>query len=89
MDQGFDQTNVISLQLNQSMIRKYPVLKQVLLENQEIKYVTSTNTEVGEGSGKIVFNVETDQGMVPKGINFTVVDHDFVDAMKIKIIKRP
>ncbi len=87
MDQGFDQTNVISLQLNQAMIRKYPVLKQVLLENQDIKYVTSTNTEVGVGSGKIVFNVETDQGMVPKGINFTVVDHDFVDAMKINILK--
>jgi putative ABC transport system permease protein len=87
MDQGFDQTNVLGLQLNQAMIRKYPVLKQVLLENPEIRYVTSTNTAVGEGSGKIVFNVETDQGMAPRGINFTVVDHDFVDALKIKILK--
>ena len=86
MDQGFDQTNVISLQLNQSMIRKYPVLKQVLLENPEIKYVTSTNTSIGEGSGKLIFAVETDQGMVQKGVNFTVVDHDFVDALGIKIV---
>jgi hypothetical protein len=30
MDQGFDQENVITLQLNQTMIRKYPVLKQIL-----------------------------------------------------------
>ena len=44
MDQGFDQKNVIGLQLNGAMIRKYPVLKQVLLENPNIKYVTSTNT---------------------------------------------
>jgi putative ABC transport system permease protein len=86
MDQGFDQTNVISLQLNQSMIRKYPVLKQVLLENPEIKYVTSTNTSIGEGSGKLIFAVETDQGMVQKGVNFTIVDHDFVDALGIKIV---
>ncbi len=52
MDQGFDQKNVITLQLNQGMVRKYPVLKQTLLENNEIKYVTSTNTPMGEGSGK-------------------------------------
>ena len=86
MDQGFDQTNVINLELNQAMVRKYPVLKQVLLENPEIKYVTSTNSPIGEGSGKLIFNVETDQGMVEKGINFTVVDHDFVDALGIKIV---
>ncbi len=86
MDQGFDQTNVIGLQLNnQAMIRKYPVLKQTLLENPNIKYVTSTNTAVGEGSGKVIFNVETDQGMAQKGINFAVVDHDFIDALGIKM----
>jgi putative ABC transport system permease protein len=85
MDQGFDQKNVISLQLNQGMVRKYPSLKQILLANPNIKYVTSTNTSIGEGSGKVVFNVETDQGMVAKGVNFTVVDYDFVETMGIRI----
>ncbi len=85
MDQGFDQKNVISLELNGPMIRKYPVLKQVLTENPNIKYVTSTNTPVGEGSGKLIFNVETDQGMAQKGVNFTVVDHDFVETLGIKM----
>ena len=85
MDQGFDQSNIIGLQLNnQVMIRKYPVLKQILLENQNIKYVTSTNTAVGEGSGKY-FDVETDQGMTQKGVNFAVVDHDFVETLGIKM----
>jgi len=87
MDQGFDQENVITLQLNRGMIRKYPVLKQVLLENNDIKYVTSTNTPMGEGSAKLIFNVETDQGMSPRGINFTITDHDFVDALGIKMVK--
>ena len=86
MDQGFDQTNVLSLTLNQQMIRKYPLIKQVLLENQNIKYVTSTNTAMGEGSGKLIFNVETDQGMAQKGINFAVVDHDFVETLGITIV---
>jgi putative ABC transport system permease protein len=87
MDQGFDQKNIIGLQLNQEMVRKYPVLKQTLLDNPNIKYVTSTNTPVGEGSGKEVFNVETDQGMTQKGINFAIVDHDFVDALGIKMVQ--
>jgi putative ABC transport system permease protein len=86
MDQGFDQKNVIGLQLNQTMIHKYQVLKQVLLDNPNIKYVTSTNTPIGEGSAKIIFNVETDQGMVQKGVNFAIVDHDFVETMRIKIL---
>ncbi|HOO98621.1 MAG TPA: ABC transporter permease [Bacteroidales bacterium] len=86
MDQGFDQENVISLQLrNQEMVRKYPVLKALLLENTDIKYVTSTNTPIGEGSGKVIFSMETDQGMVQRGINFAVVDHDFVETMGIEI----
>ena len=86
-DQGFDQKNVVGLQLNGPMVRKYPVLKQSLLENQNIKYVTSTNTAVGEGSGKVIFNVETDQGMSQKGVNFAVVDHDFIETLGIKMVK--
>lgn len=86
MDQGFDQKNVLTLELNQGMINKYRVLKQSLLENNDIKYVTSTNTRIGEGSAKVIFSMETDQGMVQRGINFAVVDHDFVDALGIKII---
>ncbi len=86
MDQGFDQTDVIGLQLNnQDMARKYPVLKETLLKDPNIKYVTSTNTPIGEGSGKVIFNVETDQGMVQKGVNFAVVDYDFIDALGIKM----
>lgn len=87
MDQGFDQKNVIGIQLNGEMARKYPVLKQAFLENPEIKYVTSTNTPVGEGSAKVIFNIETDQGMAQKGINFAVVDHDFIETLGIKILE--
>jgi putative ABC transport system permease protein len=85
MDQGFDQKNVLGLQLNGPMTSKYRVLKQLLLEDPKIKYVTATNTPIGEGSGKVLFNVETDQGMVQRGINFAVVDHDFIKTLGIKI----
>ncbi|HZM14040.1 MAG TPA: FtsX-like permease family protein, partial [Bacteroidales bacterium] len=87
MDQGFDQENVVGLQLNGQMARKYPVLKLTLSENPNIKYVGGTNTAVGEGSGKVLFNVETDQGMSSRGINFAVVDYDFIEALGIKIVE--
>jgi len=86
-DQGFDPENVISLELNRNMNLKYPVLKQILLENEDISYVTATSTPMGVGSGKLLFGVETDQGMVQKGINFTIVDHDFIEALGIKMVK--
>ena len=41
---------------------------------------------IGEGSGKVIFNIETDQGMAQRGINFAVVDHDFIDALGIKMV---
>ena len=59
-------------------------MKQLLLDNPDIKSVTATDTPVGGGSGKVLFNVETDQGMVQRGINFAVVDHDFIKALGIK-----
>jgi len=85
-DQGFNQENVLSLQLNRGMVNKYPVLKMALQENNDIRYVTSTNTAIGEGSGKVIFSMETDQGMAQRGINFAVVDHDFVETLGITII---
>jgi putative ABC transport system permease protein len=85
MDQGFDQKNVINLELNGQMIRKYPVLKQSLIENPNIKYMTCTDTPVGEGSGKLIFNVETDQGMAQKGVNYAVVDYNFVETLGINM----
>jgi putative ABC transport system permease protein len=85
MDQGFDQKNVISVRLNGQMSRKYLVLKQLLQENPNIKSIASTDTPVGQGSGKVIFNVETDQGMNQRGVNYAVVDHDFVKTMGIAI----
>ena len=87
-DQGFDQKNVISIQLNnREMVSKYSVFKQAMLQNPNIKYVGSTDTPVGEGSGKVLFKMETDQGMIERGVNFAVVDHDFIETLGIKMLK--
>ncbi len=87
-DLGYDMKNVISLEFStREMIDKYPVLKQALRENPNILNVTSTSTEIGQGSGKILFNVETDDGMQQRGINMASVDHDFVETLGIKMLE--
>lgn len=85
MDQGFDQKNVIGLDLNGQMSRKYTVFKELLLDYPGIKSIGVTDTPVGNGSGKVIFNVETDQGMAQRGVNYAVVDHDFIKTLGIKI----
>lgn len=87
-DLGYDMKNVISLEFTtRDMVNKYPVLKQALLENPNIKHVSSTSTRVGEGSGKILLNVETNDGMQQRGINLARVDHDFVETMGITMLE--
>ena len=87
-DLGYDQTNILSIGLtNRNMIRSFPVFKQKLLDNPVIKSVASTSTPMGGGSGKILFSVESEEGMVERGINMAIVDHDFIETLGIKMIK--
>ncbi len=87
-DQGWDMDGVISMQLpdNESM-NNMRVLKEQLLENPQIAYAGLTNTRIGNGSGKVIFQVETSNGMDERGINFAVVDHDFVETMGIQMVE--
>lgn len=83
-DLGYDMENVISLQFStREMLEKYPMVKQAFLENPNVKNVSSTTTPIGEGSSKVLMSVETSDGMQQRGINFSGVDHDFVETLGI------
>ncbi len=88
MDIGFNKENVLVLSLNSmEMVDKLPVLKQDLLANPLILNAGSANTRIGQGSSKTIMRIETDDGMVERGINNMRVDHDFIDAVEIKLIE--
>jgi len=88
MDQGWTMDNVVTLLLpDNEPIEQMRLLKEKLLENPQIEQATLTNTPIGEGSGKVIFNMETDEGMEPRGINFVVVDQDFVETLGIGVLK--
>jgi len=87
-DQGWDMDGVVSLQLpDNEPMTNMSLLKEQLLENPQIEYAGLTNTRIGEGSGKVIFQVETSNGMDERGINFAVVDHDFVETMGIQMVE--
>ena len=88
MDQGWDMDNVISLQLPDGEVPpQFTLLKQNLLKSTEIVSVGATNTRMGEGSSKVIMNVETSDGMAPRGVNFGIVDHDFVESLGIEMVE--
>jgi len=87
-DQGWEMDGVISLQLpDNEPVNNMQVLKEQLLGNPQIEYAGMTNTRIGEGSGKVIFQIETSNGMDQRGINFAVVDHDFVETMGIQMVE--
>ena len=85
-DQGWNMENVVTLRLpDNEPVSKMRVLKETLLENPRIKNITLTNSGIGRGSPKVVFNMETTNGMESRGINFVVVDHDFVETLELRM----
>lgn len=87
-DQGWDMEGVITLLLpDNEPATKMRLLKEQLLENPQIKSVGLTNTRVGNGSSKVIFSMETSNGMDQRGVNFVVVDHDFVETLGIEMVE--
>jgi len=87
-DQGWDMEGVISMQLpDNEPIQNMRLLKEQLLENPQIINAGLTNTRVGNGSGKVIFQMETSNGMETRGINFAVVDQDFVETLGIQMVE--
>jgi len=86
-DQGWKMNDVVTLVLpDNEPGTKMRLMKEKLLQNPYIQKVTLTSNRMGEGSPKVIFNMETSQGMQPRGINFSVVDHDFVETMEIPMV---
>lgn len=87
-DQGWNMEGVVSLWLpDNEPMTKMRLLKEQLLANPRIELAGLTNTRVGNGSGKVIFSMETSNGMDQRGINFVVVDHDFVEALGIEMVE--
>jgi putative ABC transport system permease protein len=87
-DQGWNMERVVSFQLpDNEPVNNMRVLKEQLLENPQILHAGLTSTRIGNGSSKTIFQVETSNGMDERGINFAIVDHDFVETLGIQMME--
>jgi putative ABC transport system permease protein len=87
MDVGFDRENIVRLMLsNEKMINEVNVLKEELLGSPYIKHVGTSSNTLGYDSPKVIFRVETAEGMTDRGINFFFIDHDFIKTTGIEIL---
>jgi putative ABC transport system permease protein len=87
-DQGWNMERVVSFQLpDNEPVNNMRVLKEQLLENPQILHAGLTSTRIGNGSSKTIFQVETSNGMDERGINFAIVDHDFVETLGIQMVE--
>jgi putative ABC transport system permease protein len=86
-DQGWDMEGVVSLLIpDNEPMTNMRLLKEKLLENPRITHAALTTNRIGEGSGKVIFQMETSNGMETRGINFTVVDQDFIETLGIEMV---
>jgi len=88
-DLGFDKENVVRVLLgNQQSREKYPVFKNALKQNPNIVSVASASTAPGDGYGKNVMNVETNEGVMEDyGIDSYVVDYDYFPTLGVPFEK--
>lgn len=87
-DLGFDKDKVIRFRLaNQPAREKWPVLRNKLLENSNIKSASTSSSIPGAGFNKQLFSIETEAGaMEEKGIDNYRVDYNYFSTLNIEVI---
>lgn len=87
-DLGFDKEQVMNIQLNNRNARaQWPVLRNKLLQNSNIEAVATAQTVPGNGFGKNIFSMETEEGvMEQKGVDNYRVDYDYFSTLGIEVV---
>lgn len=88
-DLGFNKDQVALVRYTTRDERQnFPALKNELEQIPEISLVSSASSTPGEGIGKVIMNVEENDGsMKERGVDFYLADYDFVPLMEMHIIK--
>lgn len=88
-DLGFDKEQVLSIQLNSRITRQqWPVLKNKLLQNANISSAGTASTTPGNGFGKLIMYIETNEGVMDqRGIDNYNVDYDFFPTLGIEFVE--
>lgn len=86
-DLGFQKDQVLSITMPDSTIRAhYPVLYNRLKDNPNVLAVSTSDAKPGTDIYYRIFNVDSPEGRVDRGINYYSADYDFVETMGMDIV---
>jgi putative ABC transport system permease protein len=88
-DLGLNKENVMIIPIRDTAFinNKLQPFKDELLKLTDIKGVSSSALVPPFMASKVVFLVEKDSSMVELATSFSIVDHEFIDVMQIKILE--
>lgn len=88
-DLGLNKDNVMIIPIRDTAFinRKLQSFKDELLKLPDIKGVSSSALVPPLMASKVVFQIEKDSSMVELATSFSIVDHEFIDVMQMKILQ--
>lgn len=86
-DLGLNKENVMIIPVRDTSFvnHKMQSFKDELLKLPDVKGVSSSALVPPLMAGKVVFQIEKDGNMVELATSFSIVDHEFIDVMKMKL----
>jgi putative ABC transport system permease protein len=85
-DMGFNKDQVVNFSMNNDNAERWPALKNRIMESTLIADASTSSTVPGNGFGKNVMMVETNEGVMESyGIDSYVVDFDYFNTLNIPI----
>ena len=87
IDLGLNKENVMIIPVRDTAFinHKMQAFKDELVKLPDVKGVTSAVLVPPLMASKVVFQIEKDSSMVELAVSFSVVDHDFIDVMQMKL----
>jgi putative ABC transport system permease protein len=88
-DLGLNKENVMIIPVRDTAFinHKLQSFKDELLKLPDIKGVSSSALVPPLMASKVVFQIEKDSSMVQLATSFSIVDHEFIDVMQIKLLE--
>lgn len=87
-DLGFDKDQVVNFSMNQATSERWETLRNKLLQNTNISNAATSMVVPGNGFGKNVMSVETNEGVMETyGVDWFGVDYDYVDVLGVEVVE--
>jgi putative ABC transport system permease protein len=87
-DMGYDRSQVLTIDYQDNQPKdKYNALRKLLMDNPNVQSVATASSPVSNIGGRVIFTVESSTGMKEMAFKPTLIDHDYISTMGMKLVK--